>query len=83
MNERIKELALQAGAQGIVNRDFIDVEKFAALVAAHEREECVKMCEEQMKAYMNSQYTTDPLGGYRERLGAGGCAVAIRLRGET
>jgi len=32
MNERIKELALQAGAQGIVNRDFIDVEKFAELI---------------------------------------------------
>lgn len=32
MNERIKELAKQAGAQGIVNRDFIDVEKFAELI---------------------------------------------------
>jgi hypothetical protein len=32
MNERIKELAIQAGAQGIVNRDFIDVEKFAELI---------------------------------------------------
>ncbi len=32
MNERIKELAEQAGAQGIVNRDFIDIEKFAELI---------------------------------------------------
>jgi hypothetical protein len=32
MNERIRLLALQAGAQGIVNRDFIDVEKFAQLL---------------------------------------------------
>jgi len=32
MNERIRELAIQAGAQGIVNRDFIDVEKFAELI---------------------------------------------------
>ena len=32
MNERIKELAKEAGAQGIVNRDFIDVEKFAQLI---------------------------------------------------
>ena len=32
MNERIRELALQAGAQGIVNRDFIDIEKFAELI---------------------------------------------------
>ena len=32
MNERIKQLAIEAGAQGIVNRDFIDVEKFAELI---------------------------------------------------
>jgi len=32
MNERIRLLAVQAGAQGIVNRDFIDVEKFAELI---------------------------------------------------
>jgi hypothetical protein len=32
MNERIRELALEAGAQGIVNRDFIDIEKFAQLI---------------------------------------------------
>jgi len=32
MNQRIRELALEAGAQGIVNRDFIDIEKFAELI---------------------------------------------------
>jgi hypothetical protein len=32
MNERIRELAQQAGAQGIVNRDFVDIEKFAELI---------------------------------------------------
>jgi hypothetical protein len=58
------------------------LERFAALVAAHEREECVKVCLEQIEAYTSSQYTTDPLGGYRERFGAGGCAAAIRARGE-
>jgi hypothetical protein len=42
MNERIRELALQAGAQGIVNRDFIDVEKFAELIV----KEMLKTCEE-------------------------------------
>jgi len=74
--------------------------RFAALVAAHEekefvkmcavlrkmaiekeREECAKLCEEQMKAYMSSQYTTDPLGGFRERFAAERCAAAIRARG--
>jgi len=34
MNEKIREIAEQAGAQGIVNRDFIDVEKFAELIIA-------------------------------------------------
>ena len=58
------------------------VERFANLVAAHEREECTKVCEEQMKAYMSSQYTTDPLGGFRERFAAERCAAAIRARGE-
>ena len=58
------------------------LERFAVLVAAHEREECVKVCLEQIKAYTSSQYTTDPLGGYRERFGAAGCAAAIRARGE-
>jgi hypothetical protein len=41
MNERIRELALQAGAQGIVNRDFIDVEKFAELIVR----ECIDKIE--------------------------------------
>lgn len=40
MNERIRELAIQAGAQGIVNRDFIDVEKFAELIVL----ECYEHC---------------------------------------
>lgn len=42
MNERIRELALQAGAQGIVNRDFIDIEKFAELIVR----ECIGCCEQ-------------------------------------
>jgi hypothetical protein len=50
--------------------------------AEREREGCVKVCLEQIEAYTSSQYTTDPLGGYRERFGAGGCAAAIRARGE-
>jgi hypothetical protein len=32
MNGRIRLLAIEAGAQGIVNRDFIDIEKFAELI---------------------------------------------------
>jgi hypothetical protein len=58
------------------------LERFAALVAAHEREECAKLCEEQIKAYMSNQYTTDPLGGFREKFASRQCATAIRARGE-
>ena len=45
MNERIKELAEQAetwNADG--DKCEVDLEKFAELVAAHEREECAAMC---------------------------------------
>ena len=59
------------------------LKRFAALVAAHEREACAKVCEKQIKSYMSKQYTTDPLGGFRERFAAEQCAAAIRARGET
>jgi len=55
----IKELAEQAGwGQGESYDDCIqcspfDAHKFAELVAAHEREECAKLCEEM--AYINPQ----------------------------
>jgi hypothetical protein len=50
MNERIKELAEQAGCvqHGVVwlgnNSDF---ERFAELIRQDEREACAKLCEEQ------------------------------------
>ena len=59
------------------------LETFAALVAEREREACAKVCEKQIKSYMSKQYTTDPLGGFRERFAAEQCAAAIRARGET
>jgi hypothetical protein len=48
-----------------------------------EREACAKVCEKQIKSYMSKQYTTDPLGGFRERFAAEQCAAAIRARGEV
>jgi hypothetical protein len=47
-----------------------------------EREACAKVCEKQIKSYLSKQYTTDPLGGLRERFAAEQCAAAIRARGE-
>ena len=43
-----------------------------------ERERCAKLCEKESKSYMSKQYTTDPLGGFRERFAAEQCAAAIR-----
>lgn len=85
--EDIIRMAREAGAFADhltwVERDLAPVfERFATLVAAHEREQCAKVCEEQMKSYMSKQYTTDPLGGFRERFSAESCAAAIRSRGE-
>jgi hypothetical protein len=60
-----------------------EIIRFAALVAAAEREACATVCEKQIKSYMSKQYTTDPLGGFRERFAAEQCAAAIRARGET
>lgn len=48
-----------------------DLERFAALVAAHEREACAKVCEERL----------DPLG--YANLTAEACAAAIRARGQA
>lgn len=48
-------------------------ERFAALVAAHEREECAKVCDEQQDRARTST------GAAR----ADACAAAIRARGQT
>ena len=49
------------------------LERFAALVAAHEREECAKVCED----LLDADHTYE-LG----LSGAFDCATAIRARGE-
>jgi hypothetical protein len=50
MNERIKQLAVQAGAGewgDSVVPAMMNIEKFAALVAEQEREECAKVADRQ------------------------------------
>ena len=73
MNERIKELARQAGfdVEDRTNEIWFDegwytsiVERFAELVRQDEREKCAKLCEEQ------------------DEYGCGQYAKAIRARGE-
>ena len=49
-----------------------ELERFAALVAAHEREACAKVCEERQEVF--EKYYTKGLAAM--------CAEAIRARGE-
>ena len=55
--------------------DGLDVEKFAELVRADEREACVKVCDEILEH-------TKKLGNNDAMLTAISCAVAILARGE-
>ena len=89
----IIELAKQAGlkqhqeqAPGIdgVVGNWAELEVFADLVAAQEREACAKVCEEQIKTFLSPQYKTgQPLSSFGERHAAASCAEAIRERGTT
>jgi hypothetical protein len=50
-----------------------DLEHFASLIAAHEREACAKVCEERQEVFQ--KYYTKGLAAM--------CAEAIRARGNT
>ena len=52
-------------------------ERFAALVAAHEREACAKVCDEKV----DSEYATGKVD-HNEMAWTQACAIAIRARGE-
>ena len=82
----LDELAIQEGirkpwetllmmtktAYGLYAFTHKDLEQFAALVAAHEREACAKVCEERQEVFQ--KYYTKGLAAM--------CAEAIRARGE-
>jgi hypothetical protein len=54
------------------------LERFAALVAAHEREACAKVCDEKVDA----EYKTGKVD-HNEMGWTQACAIAIRARGEA
>jgi hypothetical protein len=76
--EDVIRMALEAGAKPSHNPDKWDIleirdtdlERFAALVVAHEREECAKIANAWQTDVLNPQYHCD-------------CATAIRARGEA
>jgi hypothetical protein len=64
--------------QGICGLDLAELERFAALVSAKEREACAKVCEEQGKGRKAMEhYAALTYSG-----SAHDCAAAIRARGE-
>jgi hypothetical protein len=75
--EDIIRMAVEAGARDCANPDKWDIweirdtdlERFANLVAAHEREACAKIADAWQTEVLNPRYHCD-------------CATAIRRRGE-
>ena len=57
-----------------------DLERFAALVAAHEREACARVCEAQRDARIE---THPARVEFSDNVMALQCAAAIRARGES
>ena len=84
MNERTIDLAREAGFHSHHNPDLYDcmvasdkaIERFAALVAAAEREACARVCDGLAHGDTSNEYKN----GYTEA--AERCAAAIRARGE-
>jgi hypothetical protein len=54
-----------------------DIERFASLVAAAEREACAKVCDEKV----DSEYATGKVD-HNEMAWTQACVIAIRARGE-
>jgi len=75
--DEIIEMAKQAGYNGpnIAVFTMKDLEAFANLVAQHEREACVKVCEE-MRTYVGRNNAVT-------QSSAQDCATAIRARGQA
>ena len=73
--DEIIRMAREAGFEGLIQKAWgiEQLERFAALVAAHEREACAKVCEE-----LRSGYTT-----LQADIAATQCAAAIRARGQS
>ena len=58
-----------------------ELERFAALVAAHEREACAKVCDQMFHDWCNQEFE-DEDEAYRNKPDAEDCKKAIRARGE-
>lgn len=57
-----------------------DIEHFAELVRADEREECAKVCEELLERPSGYQGTWEGYGKFKTQMTGQECATAIRAR---
>ena len=87
--DQIIKLATDAGFENADEPGFwisdgfhlTEIEMFAALVAAAEREACAKACEKLIDTFSSSQYKTgQPWSSIGERFAVSSCADAIRAR---
>ena len=75
--EEIIRMAREAGlAYGSDEKPLGSVTRFAALVAAHEREACARVCDEKVDA----EYATGKVD-HNEMSWTQACVMAIRARG--
>ena len=58
------------------------LERFAALVAKHEREACARLCDQMFHDWCNKEFE-DEDEAYRNKPDAEDCKKAIRERGNT
>jgi hypothetical protein len=75
--EEIMQMGRQAGSfiELAQEKDLLWLERFAKLVAQHEREACAKLCEE-MRTYVGRNNAVT-------QSSAQDCATAIRARGQA
>jgi hypothetical protein len=78
--DEIIHMAREAGLWMTSDERIAAVERFAALVAAHEREACAKVCEKLPNTF---KIAADEFGYTAEQPTAENYAAAIRARGET
>ena len=60
------------------------LERFAKLVAEHERKAIIKALEKQQKSFMSNEYSVgQPMSSFKERFAVGVCIREVELRGQS
>ena len=77
------EMAREAGVWGAFMGEPEDLERFAELVRADEREACAKVCEELLERPSGYQGTWEGYGKFKTQMTGQECAAAIRARSNT